>query len=91
MANKAKFYRKHLTNAGTNASINNAGYITKIAVMSIYSKKLKIFSGTTEPIATKLDMLHLGLEFYKVFINDHVMTLTDFTARSILCRICRNC
>ena len=47
--------------------------------MPIYSKNpSKIFSGTAEPIAKKLDMSILRLERYNVFINhDLVMTLID--------------
>ena len=83
---KAKFYKKHLWEAGTNVFINNLGQITKMAAMPIYSKNpSNIFSGTTRPISTKLGMKHLGLQYYIVFINhDSVMTLTYFTARSRL-------
>ena len=53
--------------------------MAKMDTMPIYSKTpSKIFSGTAEPIATKVDMQLLRLEHYHVCINhDHVMTLTD--------------
>ena len=65
--------------------INNLGHIIKMAAMPIYGKKPSkfFFSRTTGPISTKLDMKHLGLEYYNKFINyDFWMTLTYFTARS---------
>ena len=64
--------------------INNPGHMTKMAAMPIQGKNpSKIFSRTAEPIAMKLDMLQLGLEYYNILINhDLVMTLTNFKARS---------
>ena len=81
---KAKFYRKHLWEVGTNMYINNPGHMTKMATMSIQGKNpLKIFSGTAEPLSMKLDRSQLGLEYYNIFINhDLVMTLTNCKARS---------
>ena len=81
---KAKFYRKNLWEVGTNMFINNPGHMTKMADMPIQDKNpSKLFSRTAEPIATKLYMLQLGLEYYIIFINhDLVMTLTNFKARS---------
>ena len=64
--------------------INNPGHVTKIAAMPIQDKNPSkiFFSGTAEPIAMKLDMLQLRLEYYNIFINhDLVMTLTKFKAR----------
>ena len=50
--------------------INNPGHMNKMATMPIYGKNpLKIFSRTAEPIAMKLDMKQLGLEYNNVFIN----------------------
>ena len=72
---KAKFYRKHLWEGGTNVFINNLGHMTKMAAMPIY--------GTNGPISTKLGMNHWRLKYYNVYINyDLWMTLTYFTARS---------
>ena len=65
--------------------INNPGHMTKMADMPIYGKNPSkfFFSGTTEPISTKLGMKYWGLKYYNVFINyDLWMTLTYFTARS---------
>ena len=58
--------------------------MTKMATMPIYGEKTSnIFSGFAEPIATKLDVQQLRLEYLHVCINyDPVMTLTDFTAGS---------
>ena len=40
----------------------------------------------------KFGMKHQAKELYKVYINhDPVMTLTDFTARSILVTYAENC
>ena len=53
--------------------------MTKMATMPIQGKTpSKIFSGTAEPIAMKLDMLQLRLEYYNIFITHdlNVMTLT---------------
>ena len=76
---------------GTNSCINNPGHKTKMAAMPIQDKiPSKIFSGTAEPIAMKLDMLQLGPEYYNMFINhDPVMTLTNFKARSTSVTYCR--
>ena len=68
-------------------SQHDAGHMTKMAAMPIYSKNpLKIFfSGTGGPISTKLVMLHRGLQPIIVCSNDDPgMTLTYFTARSNL-------
>ena len=64
--------------------INNHSHLTKMAAMPIQGKNpSKIFFRTAEPIAMKLDMLQMGLEYYNMFINhDPVMTLTNFKARS---------
>ena len=65
--------------------INKPGHMTKMATMPIYGKNPSniFFAGAAEPIATKIDMQQLKLEYYNVCINhDPVMTLTDFTARS---------
>ena len=72
---------------GTNVYINNPGNTTKMTVMRIYGKNRSriFFSGTSGPISTKLDMKHLSLKYYNVYINhDPEMTLTYFIARSIL-------
>ena len=61
--------------------------MTKMAAMPIYGKNPSriFFSGTGGPISTKLGMKHLCLKYYNTFINqDPAMTLTYFTARSIL-------
>ena len=49
---------KHLYDQGTNVIINKPGHMTKMAVMPIYGKNPSkiFFTGSTEPIATKLDM-----------------------------------
>ena len=50
--------------------INNLGHMTKMATMPIYGKNpSKIFSRTSGPISTKLEMYYWGLEYYNVFIN----------------------
>ena len=69
---------------GTNVCINNPGHLTKMNAMPIQGKNpSKIFSGTAEPIAVKLDMKQWGPEYYNLFINhDPVMTMTNFKARS---------
>ena len=55
--------------------------MTKMAAMPIYGKTL------LSPMILKLSMLHRGLRFYKVDINeDPGMTLTYFMARSNLAR-----
>ena len=66
------------------SALVSSSHMTKMAAMPICAKiPSKLFSGSAEYITTKRDMLHLGLEYYKGFINhDPVMTLTDFTARS---------
>ena len=66
--------------------IRNPGHMTKMAAMPIYGKKpSKVFSRTSGPISTKLGMKHRWLKHYNVYINhDPVMTLTYFTAMSIL-------
>ena len=64
--------------------MNNPGHITKMATIPIQGKKPSkiFFSRTAEPIAMKLDMLQLGLD-YNIFINyDLVTTLMNFKARS---------
>ena len=63
-------------------SINNPSHMTKMAAMPIQGKTpSKIFFRTAEPVAMKLDMLQLGLEYYNEHINhDPVMTLTNFKA-----------
>ena len=68
-----------------NNCINGQGHMTKMAAMAINSKNLlKIFfSRTRRPMILKLGVKHLGMEFYKFYINhDPGMTLTYFTARS---------
>ena len=57
--------------------------MTKIAAMPIHGKNPSkiFFSGTAEPIAMKLDMLQLGLEYYDIN-HDLVMTLTNYKAMS---------
>ena len=51
--------------------INNPGHMTKMATMPIQGKKPSkiFFSGTAEPIAMKLGMLQLGVEYNNVLIN----------------------
>ena len=45
----------------------------------------KIFSGTKRPVTLKLGMQYRVLEYYQVCSNDdHVLTLTYFTAKSNL-------
>ena len=62
--------------------INNPSHMTKMAAIQGKNPS-KIFFRTAEPIAMKLDMLQMGLEYYNMFINlDPVMTLTNFKARS---------
>ena len=59
--------------------IRNPGHMTKMAAMPIYGKNPSkiFFSRTGGPISTKLDMKHLWLKHYNVYINhDPVMTLT---------------
>ena len=57
-----------------------------MAATPIYGKNpLKIFSGTSRPISTKLDMYDWGLQPIIVCSNDDPrVTLTYFTARSDL-------
>ena len=68
--------------------INNSGHMTKMDAMPKNGKNPSKFSSRhlrslSEPIATTLDMQHLGLEYYNAIINhDPVMTLMGFTARS---------
>ena len=65
--------------------INDPGHMTKMAAMPIYGKNpsKSFFSGTGEPISTKLGMKHQWLKYYNVYINHGpVMTLTYFTTRS---------
>ena len=65
--------------------------MTKMAAMPIYGKDRSniFFAGTAKPIATKIEMKQLRLQYYNVCINhDHVMTLTDFTARVIYAENC---
>ena len=66
-------------------SINNPGYMTKMAAMPLYGENLSkiFFSRTAGPISTKLGMWHSGLVYYNVLINhDLWVTLTCFTAGS---------
>ena len=51
--------------------INNPGYISKLTVMQIYGKNPSkfFFSGTGQPISTKLGMNQLWLKYYKVYIK----------------------
>ena len=60
--------------------------MTKMAAMPIYGKTEKvIFSGTKQLINLKVGMQHWVLEYYQVCLSDDPrMTLTYFTARSIL-------
>ena len=59
--------------------------MTKMAAMLYMVKSLKNFSRTTEPIALKLGMSHLGSYFLIVYVNDDPgLTLTYFMARSNL-------
>ena len=60
--------------------IDGQGHMTKNAAMA----RLKIFFfRTRRPMILKLDMKHLRMELYKVYINqDPGMTFTYFTARS---------
>ena len=51
----------------------------------IWSKPLKNLKRTGRPMILKLGLQHLGLKFFKIYINDDpAMTLTYFTARSNL-------
>ena len=66
---------------------HDAGHMTKMAATPVYGKNLSkiFFSGTGGPISTKLGMLHWGLQPIIVCSNDdHLVTLTYFTARSNL-------
>ena len=48
-----------------NVFLNKPGHMTNMANMSVYGKNTsKIFSGFAEPIATRLHMLQLRLEYY---------------------------
>ena len=61
--------------------INGQGHMTKMAAMTINSKKpLKIFfSSTRRPMISKLGMKHQAMELFKVYINHGPgMTLTFF-------------
>ena len=62
------------------------GHMTKMAAMTVYGKNpSKIFSGTGEPISTKLGMYHGGLLLIIVRSNDDPgVTLTYSTTRSNL-------
>ena len=65
--------------------INGQGHMTKMAAMTINSKKpLKnFFSRTSRPIVLKLGMEHQAMELYEIYINHYPgMTLTYLTARS---------
>ena len=48
---KAKFYRKHLWEGGTNVFINSPGHMIKMPIN--FKNPLKFFSGTTGWISTK--------------------------------------
>ena len=64
---------------------DNAGYMTKMAAMSIYGKTtIKIFfPGTTELILMKLCMKHQRTRPYSFYSNCNPwLTLTYFMARS---------
>ena len=59
--------------------------MTKMAAMHIYRKNPSktFFAETAEPIAIKLDMQQVKLEYYNVCIKyGPVIYLTNFTARS---------
>ena len=58
--------------------------MTKMAAMPIYGKKLSniFFSETNRLISMKLGVKHPWLKYHNVYINDPVMTLTKFMARS---------
>ena len=63
--------------------------MTKMAVMPIYGKSLKIFSYKSySPMILKLDMEHYVLKLYKVYMNDYPeLPLTYFTTMSNLAKI----
>ena len=75
---------------------NGPGHMTKMAAMALNSKNLKnilqnqkvcdfetwLEASGREPVAKKLGMQLLRLEYSNMFINhDPVMTLTNFMAR----------
>ena len=62
-----------------------AGHMTRMATMLIYGESPSkiFFSGTSEPISTKLGMQHWGLLLINVCSNDDPrLTLTYFMTRS---------
>ena len=63
---------------------HDAGHMTKMAAIPIYCiNPLKIFSGTSGPILTKLSMKHRRLKLIIFCSNDNPgLTLTYFTACS---------
>ena len=64
--------------------LHDAGHMTKMAAMPIYSKNPSkiFFPGIGGPISTKLGMYHWGLQPIIVCSNDDPgVTLTYFTAR----------
>ena len=66
----------------TKVNINGQGPMTKMLDMPRYGKNVY---GAESNIILKLGMHRLGLEVYKVYINeDPEMTLTYFTPRSNL-------
>ena len=81
---KAKLYVEPPWEGGTKACSQHLVHMTKMATMPIYGKNpSKIFSGTSGPISTKLDMKHRGLQPIIVYSTyDYEVTLTCFTARS---------
>ena len=83
---KVKFYVEHQRVGGLKLLFRNLGRLTKMAVTLIYGKNhSQICSRTGRPISTKLSKQHLGLQPIIVCSNDDpVMTLTYFTARSVL-------
>ena len=72
---------------GTKVCSRDLGHMTKMAAMPIYGKNHSkiFFSRTGGPISMKLGLKHPGLQSIVVCENDDLgMTLTYFTARSIL-------
>ena len=72
---------------GTKVCSRDLGHMTKMAAMPIYGKNHSkiFFSRTGGPISMKLGLKHPGLQSIVVCENDDIgMTLTYFTARSIL-------
>ena len=60
--------------------------MTNMTAIPIYGENLKkIFSGTKQPMTSKVGMQHWVFEYYQVYSNDDPgLTLTYFTARSNL-------